>query len=832
MQTSEQQTTENRWIGKPIARKEDARLLVGRGEFMADMNPVGGIRTAAILRSPYAHAKILSMDTEDALGYPGVVGVLTGEDVKNLGSPLRVAAPVPQDYYPVAVDKARYSGEPVAIVVAQTRAQAEDALEAVHVEYEPLPEVVDTEEAMADSAPLLHEEHGSNVAIDRVLRYGDVEESFRRADHVISGRYEYPKVSSTPIETYGVIADWGPDDEVTAWANFQGPFSMHGIMTRALGIPDNKLRLIVPPDIGGGFGIKITIYPYIVLMALASKKLGCPVRWDEDRLEAMVASSSGTDRVTYIDAAVSDDGEVLGWKMRFIDNVGGYIRAPEPGCLFRATGNYVSGYKLRNLEVNPIAVMSNKCPTGPNRGYGVSQLYFAIERLMDKIAVELDLDPAEVRRRNLIPASEMPYRTPTGGFYDSGDYPQTLERVLEKADYEGLKRERDEARSSGFLFGIGIAIGVDPTVSNMGYIDIVEPAAREDEQANSADAFSKARKKRQNKSGSGQGASIHIDAAGGVNVTLSSCAQGQGHETVAAQIVADSLGIDPSEVRVVGGMDTTTRNWTIATGGYSSRFAATGAAAVYSASEGLKYKLREIAAHFLEASVEDVEFSEGRASVKGTPGINLSLRSLAARTHWDPQSLPPGMQPGLSWVSDVTVDTLTHLDEQDRVNSSGTYGFMADVAAVEIDPETFQVHIKSYATVHDIGRVLNPLIVEGQVYGATVHAVGAALYEEMAYNEEGQLVSGTLMDYLIPYAAEAFTLDIGHMENPTPYTALGAKGTGEGSTETVPAAIANAVADALRPLDIEIDRLPITPDLLFRLVSAKQAQVGKEENYS
>jgi 2-furoyl-CoA dehydrogenase large subunit len=760
-----------------------------------------------------------------------VVGVLTGEDVKNLGSPLRVAAPVPQDYHPVAVDKVRYAGEPVAVAVAQTRAQAEDTLEAVHVEYEPLPEVVETERAMEESAPLLHEEHGSNVAIDRVLSYGDVEEAFQRADHVISGRYEYPKVSSTPIETYGIVANWGPDDEVTAWANFQGPFSMHGIMARALGIPDNKLRLIVPPDIGGGFGIKITIYPYIVLMALASKKFGCPVRWDEDRLEAMLASSSGTDRITHMDAAVSKDGEVLGWKMRFIDNVGAYIRAPEPGCLFRATGNYVSGYKLRNLEMNPIAVMTNKCPTGPNRGYGVSQLYFAIERLMDKIAAELDLDPAEVRRRNLIPASAMPYRTPSGGFYDSGNYPQTLEQVLEKADYEGLKRERDKARSSGRLFGIGIATGVDPTVSNLGYIDIVEPVAREDELASSTDAFSKvARKRRQNKSGSGQGASIHIDAAGGVNVTLSSCAQGQGHETVAAQIVDDVLGIDPSEVRVVAGMDTTTRNWTIATGGYSSRFAATGAAAVYKAAEGLKDKLREIAAHFLEAAVGDVEFSDGKAFVRGMPSTSISLRNLAGKTHWDPQSLPPGMQPGLSWVSDVTVDTLTHLDEYDRVNSSGTYGFMADVAVVEIDPETFQVHINKYVTVHDIGKALNPQIVEGQIYGATTHAVGAALYEEMVYNEDGQLLTGTLMDYLIPYAAEAPTLDIGHMESPTPYTALGAKGTGEGSTETVPAAIANAVADALIPLGIDIDRLPIAPDLLFRLVSARQAQNGRGEN--
>jgi 2-furoyl-CoA dehydrogenase large subunit len=784
-------------------RREDARLLRGRGQFIADISSVAGLREAAILRSTYAHAIVKAISVDLALKSPGVLGVLTGADAVALGAPLGVAAPVPQDYFPIAVGKVRYVGEPVAVVVAETRAQAEDAAELIEVSYEPLPAVVDEEDAVRDGATILHDELGSNVAVDRLLSYGDPDEAFRQADLIVSGRYHYPKVSSTPIETYGVVAHWTDSDSISIWTNFQGPFSMHPVMARALRVSSSQLRLIVPPDIGGGFGIKISIYPYAVLIGLAARKFGVPVRWIEDRLEALAASSSGTARTTDIEAAVAASGEVLAWRMRLLDNVGAYIRAPEPGCLFRSVGNLTSAYRTKHLEVRAIAAMTNTCPTGPNRGYGVSQLYFAMERMMDKIAAELGIDPMEVRRRNLVQPEEMPYTTPSGGMYDSGDYPAGLQELVDISQYDQLRAEQAEARKAGRLVGIGIALGIDPSVSNMGYIDIVLPANE--------------RRPGRTKSGAGQEASVQIDASGGMTIILSTCAQGQGHETVAAQIAANVLGIEASNIQVVAGMDTATRGWTVASGAYSSRFAATGAVAVHKATSILVDKLKEIAAHLFESDVEDVVFEEGQAHVNGVPSQVLTIRELAGIAHWDHANLPPGMEPGLSTTSYVTLDTLTSVDELDRVNSSGCYGFVADLVGIEIDPITLEVQITRYVTVHDVGKILHRGIVEGQIYGATLHGLGAALFEEMKYGSDGSLMTGTLMDYLIPTAAEAPQLLISHMESPSPVAGLGAKGVGESSTETAPAAIANAVADAL---GVDINRLPITPSQILEFLGS------------
>ncbi|PSR34144.1 MAG: carbon monoxide dehydrogenase [Sulfobacillus benefaciens] len=783
---------------------------------MADIATRPGTKEAAILRSPHAHARILAIDVSEAVAVKGVVSVVTGQDVLAAGArPLVVAAPVPADYYPIAVEKVRYVGEPVAVVVARTRAIAEDAAAKIKVSYDPLPAVLGIEEALDPGSAVLHDALGHNVAVHRHLRYGDPDGAFKEAAHVVTGRYWYPKVSSTPIETYGVIATWEQGDTVTIWANFQGPFSMHPVMARALGIGQHQLRVIVPPDIGGAFGIKISIYPYMVLMALVAKIAGVPVRWLEDRLEALAASSSGTDRLTDLTAAVSNVGKVIAWRMRLVDNVGAYIRAPEPGSLFRATGNLVSGYQTQNLDVEAIAVMTNKCPTGPNRGYGVSALYFAMERHMDKIAALVGKDPAEIRRINLIPHSMMPYRTPSGGYYDSGDYLATLERALERADYDQLRQQQQEARRQGRLFGIGIAVGVDPSVSNMGYIDIVEPP--ED------------RKPHRSKSGSGQGSHVQVDASGGVTITLSTCAQGQGHETVAAQLAADILGVDPKDIRVIGGMDSSTRNWTIATGAYSSRFAATGAVATFSAVQQIREKLLDIASHVFEADRDDVQWVSGRAEVKGVPARALTLKQLAGIAHWDVASLPPGMEPGLAVQTYFTPPTLGEsVDPEDRVNSSGTYGFMADVVAVEVDSKTFAVKIHRYATVHDIGKVLNPAIVEGQIYGAALHGIGAALLEEMVYDDQGQLLTGTFMDYVVPSAPDAPDLIIDHMdyaEGSSLTTPLGAKGVGESSTETAPAALANAVSDAL---GIDINQLPMTPNRLFHWFLQRESLISQE----
>src|SRR5215467_13813697 len=390
----------SQWIGKPIKRVEDARLLTGRGTFIDDHPPVANACHAAVVRSPHAHARILGYDATMALAMPCVVGVITGEDVAKATKPFSVGVTAPIHYFCMATDKARFVGEPVALVVARDRYTAEDAADHVVVRYEPLPAVVDPEKALDPDAPILHEAVGTNLANNRRLVYGDPDRAFAEAEVVIRERFRFPKCGSTPIETYGLVARWDALDQLlTIWSNFMGPFIMHPLVSRVLGVPENRLRFIVPQDIGGSFGIKSSMYPYMAQIGLASMRLGVPVKWIEDRREHLLASSSGTDRVAYRELAAAKDGTVLGMRYRWLDNVGGYIRSPEPGCSFRPTGNFVGPYRFQHLEVDASVVMTNKSLTGPNRGYACGHLYFETERMMDLLAERIGLDPVEVRRR-------------------------------------------------------------------------------------------------------------------------------------------------------------------------------------------------------------------------------------------------------------------------------------------------------------------------------------------------------------------------------------------------------------------------------------------------
>src|SRR5207244_5477385 len=409
----------DRWIGKSVRRVEDFRLLTGRGTFIDDHPPVGNIHHARIVRWRYAHARIVGYDVTRARVAEGVVAVITGADVARACKPFGVGVTAPIHYYPTATDRARFVGEPVAVVVARDRYLAEDAAEAVVVDYEPLPAVVDPEKALEPGAPVLHDKVGTNLAGHRRLVYGDPERAFAEADVVIRERFKFPKYGSTPIETYGIVARWdGLDGVLTIWSNFMGPFIMHPLVARVLGLPENRLRFIVPPDIGGSFGIKSSIYPYLALIGLTAMKLGVPVKWIEDRREHLLASSSGTDRVAWRELAATRDGTILGMRFKWLDNVGGYLRSPEPGCSFRPTGNFVGPYRFQNLEAAAAVVMTNKSLTGPNRGYACGHLYFETERMMDLLADKVGLDPVEVRRKTLIPPDELPYRTPPAGYYD------------------------------------------------------------------------------------------------------------------------------------------------------------------------------------------------------------------------------------------------------------------------------------------------------------------------------------------------------------------------------------------------------------------------------
>jgi 2-furoyl-CoA dehydrogenase large subunit len=799
--------SEKSWIGKPVRRVEDARLLTGRGTYIDDHPPVANVFHAAIVRSPHAHARILGYDCSAARAVDGVAGVITGADVLKHTKPFSVGVTAPVHYYCAATDKARFVGEPVAVVVARNRYIAEDAADLVQVRYEPLPAVVDPERALEPGAPVLHEAVGSNLANNRRLVYGDPDRAFADADVVLRERFKFPKYGSTPIETYGVIARWDALEGVcTVWSNFMGPFIMHPLTARVLGLPENRLRFIVPPDIGGSFGIKSSIYPYMALIAVAAKLTGVAVKWIEDRREHLLASSTGTDRVAYRELAARKDGTILGMRFRWLDNVGGYIRSPEPGCSFRPTGNFVGPYRFQHLEVDASTVMTNKSLTGPNRGYACGHLYFETEGMLDRLADEIGMDPAEVRRRNLVGPAAMPYRTPSGGLYDSGDYPTAFEKALEMAGYDELRREQARARAAGRYFGIGLAVAVDPSVSNMGYV------------ATALDPQFRAKPEYLPKSGAVDSATVKVDPLGRVIAILGSTPQGQGHQTVVSQIVADELGLIPEDVTVVDEMDTFTRVWSISSGTYSSRFGSVGTSAVALAARKLKTKLVEYAAHLMEMPVAALEFSDGAVRAKAGKAPSYTIKDLAGRAHWNTESLPPGMEPGLQATAVFGFSVAKAVDAEDRVNSSNTYGFIAEVMAVEVDPETAAIRILRYVSVHDAGTIINPMIAEGQIYGGALHGLGGALYEEVQYDADGQCLTGTFMDYLVPTASEAPTIEIGHVVSPSPLTPLGSKGLGESSSMTVPAVIANAVSDALKPLGIRITELPMTPSKLWKLI--------------
>jgi 2-furoyl-CoA dehydrogenase large subunit len=790
------------WTGRPLPRTEDPRLLTGRGRYLDDL-AFPGSRAAAILRSPHPHARIVRVDATAARARPGVDAVLTGADVRAQADPFPVVVPSAPPYYPLAVDRARFVGEPVAIVVAADRYRAEDALEAIAVDYEPLPAVVDPVAATRPGAPALHDSHPDNVGWHKTFRYGDPEGDFARADAVVGATFRFPRYHSIPLETYGIVAEYG-GGRYTVHANFQGPFSLHAVMARALRVREDQLRVVVPGDIGGSFGSKAMLYPYVVLVALAARAAGRPVRWIEDRLEHLRASASGADRVFTFEAALAKDGTILAVRGDLWDNVGAYLRAPEPASILRTISSFQGPYRVRSVALTARSVMTNKGPVGLNRGYGGQQHCFGLERVVDLAADRLGLDPAVIRRRNFVRRDEFPYRTVTGGVYDSGDYEAALDAALRASRYAERRAEQQRARAEGRLLGIGLAAAIDPSTSNMGYITLaLTPEER-------------AREGFLPKSGSMESARVTMDASGAVSVMLATAAQGQSHETVATQLVADELGLEPRDVRVVNAMDTSAAGWSISSGTYSSRFAAMGASATGLAARRLGDKLVRIGAHLLEARPEDCELGEGQVRVKGAPFRNVRLRRIAGLAHWNPAALPGDLEPGLETQATWRFPDFQPPDAEDRMNVAGTYGFMLDVAVVEVDRETGEPRVLEYVSVHDAGRVLNPLVVEGQRRGALVHGLAGALYEEFVYGHDGQLLTGTLMDYLCPTAPEVPPTVLEHLETASPFTLYGAKGCADGSVVPAGAAIANALSDALRPLGLAVNDLPATPARLWR----------------
>jgi 2-furoyl-CoA dehydrogenase large subunit len=793
------------YTGRPLHRLEDADLLCGQGRFGDDLPVPPGTLHAAILRSPHAHAELLSIDAAGALTLPGVASVVTGEDARRWTRPFPVALKTAMQHWCLAVDRVRYVGEPVAVALAHDRHTAEDALEAIAVDYRVLPPVVDPTAATRQEAPLLHQAVGSNVVSDRSFRYGDPEAAFADAAHRITVTTHYPRNAGTPLECFVVLAEYLRGEgvfEVTA--NFQGPLAMHPVMAMTLGVPGNRLRLRTPPHSGGSFGAKHAVFPYIVLLALAARLAGRPVKWVETRLEHLLAATSATNRVTTLSAAVDRDGVVTALAWDQLEDCGAYLRAPEPATLYRMHGNMTGAYRVGNLRVRNRVVLTNKTPSGLVRGFGGPQVYFALERLMQRIAQALGIDPLEVIRRNLV--TSFPHRCPAGAILDSGDYRAAVEFAAAQGRLAELRRRRDQRRAEGRLYGIGFAAVVEPSISNMGYITtVLSPKEREEAGP---------------KDGALAAATVALDPLGGVSVAIDSLPQGQGHRTVAAQIAADVFGLAPDAIRVDATLDTGKDAWSIAAGNYSSRFAGATAGAVYLAAARLRGRLVQIAAAQLNLRPADLHFAGGRIAAASNPENSLSFARVAAASHWSPGNLPAAEAMALRETVFWNAPALDPPDATDIINSSAVYGFVFDFCGVEVDRETGIVQVDRYVSLHDAGRILNPALFDGQVKGGFAMALGAALYERLVYAEDGGFLSASFNDYALPTAAAIPALTIVHQESVSPRTPLGAKGAAEGNAMSTPVCIANAVADALGVADLA---LPLTPEQVLGLLSRGRA---------
>lgn len=787
------------WKGQALHPREDRRFVTGRGLYLPNIS-LPKMLHAAILRSIHAHARIVSIDVTEALKIPGVVCALTGEQARALSKPLRPLIPLPVEtpYYCLAHEKVRYVGEPVVAVAATSRYVAEDALEKIRVEYEPLPAVVDPEASMKSDAPLLFEPLGTNILWHDCFTYGDVDGVFSRAAHVLSERFLIHRYASTPLETFGCIASYDTSRPyLTLWSNDQRPGQAMPILAHSLGLSITQIRLITA-DIGGGFGNKRKP-PYLVLAALLSKLSGRPVQFIEDRRENLMGLVHACNGVMDLEVAVAEDGRLLGVKVRDIADEGLNVLNPTVHSLLKL-GNVTNCYEIRAVRFDGYSVMTNKCPSGANRGIGKPFMCFALERMLDGVARRLGRDRIELRRQNLVPPEMMPYTTPTGELIDSGNFPETLNKLLSLIDYESFHEEQKKARSEGRWLGLGLALAIEPSTSNQSSYILTTG--------------------KRTASGAAEAAMVRVESDGSIQVVLGDVGSGQGHQTAAAQIVADELGVGFEDVQVSPYFDSLVSPWLYTTGNYSNKFAGTDVGAIQGAAKKVREKLLSLGAHLLKRAPEELELADGAVRSKKNPEIRKTIQELAQVAYRDLLALPPEMEPGLEGRCYYRAALADLPDEQRRVRGQLFVSNAGHAAVVEVDIDTGKVSILKYAIVHDCGTVLNPVIVEGLVHGATAHGIGAALYEEFIYDDEGQLLTTTFVDYLKPTAVEIPDFKTDHLESPSPYTPLGMKGVGEGGAIPAPAALANAVENALEPLGVRLSELPLTPERVWRAISS------------
>ncbi len=790
-----------RWIGKRLNRVEDPRFLRGQGRYIDDIK-LPGMAHAAVLGSPHAHARIVSIDTRAAERLPGVIAVVTGEDVAARAAPLPSfgAGEIVQDM--IATEKVRYHGETVAAVIAEDRYVAEDACELIDVVYEPLPVVLDPFTAREDGAPLVHEALGSNTAYERTFTFGAVDDAFAAAPRSVRARLRWPRSTGMPMDTNGAIGDYDAGTGVvTIHANSMNFTYFLWLLAATLKIPASKLRL-VPVGAGGSFGSKFFMHKVPALAGLLSMIAGRPVKYVEDRTAHILSNDhAGSDR--HYDAALAfdDDGTFRALRIDCVDDYGAYLQFGT-GTHGNALSQVVGPYRIQHVEYSLAAVLTNKNQQGAYRGFGAEVSNWVLERLVDLAARELDVDRVEIRRRNLIGADEFPYRTPTGNIYDSGNYQGVLEQVLEAVDYPHWVAERDRARAEGRHVGIGVVASNERSVfsSTEFWFWFDEPDFTP--------------------TSSPESASLQIDPTGRIVVTLHSQAQwGNSPETVVSQVVAEEFDVEPDSVLVTYA---DSQHALPGTGPGGSRFTVMVAGAVAGASSTLKQKIRRIAADKLEANEDDLEFRNGAVGVIGTPDAELSLADVAMTAYMFRLDLPPDMESGLSAQS--TYDhPLTTLPSGDRSDLGIFYPFVGHawhIAVVEVDPETGKVDFLRYAAVHDAGTVVNPQSLDGQIIGGTVQGLGTALYEQYLYDDQGRVRNASFEHYHLPSSMDVPRITVGHQETPSPYTAYGIKGAGEGGRMLTPAILSAAIEDALQPYGVTITTLPITAEQIVAWTTA------------
>lgn len=774
-----------RFVSADRRVREDRRFVAGQGKYVADIAEANMLHVA-IVHAPYTAARIVSFDASRALAMPGVVGVVEGDELSAAVEPLMNGLDTPKvRRFPLAVKQVRYNGEWVAAVVARTRAQAEDAAECVDVEYEQLPHVIDAEEAYTAASSPVHPEHGSNVLLDRVFNWGDVDGDFAGADRELKLRVTWGRNSTVPLETFGVVAMWDPWSEtLDVRASIQMPKYADQI-ARALRLPGNAVRVHYDIDVGGSYGVKRGI-KHTVLAAYLAMKLKQPVRLIEDRLENMQSGDAhGPDRIFDIDVAFDNDGIVRSMKMRALDNAGAYAgRAPFQ--LGKPIGAIVGPYRINSVRYHAVSVTSNKAVQEAVRGFGQSPTNYAIETMMDRVAEAVGLDRIEIRRRNFIRHDEFPYLIPSGTRYDSGDYHTVVDKVMKHVDWDSFLAERDRLRAEGFYAGIGIAACLEPSGGNSSFEPLLNPA-------NTTTTWM-------------ESCRINVDALGHITATIHTTSSGQGHETLASTVIGEALELDPDGIRIVRTDSLTSLPGNSPVG---SRMAVMLGGSCYLAANKLKKKMIDIAAHQFGCAPEDVEYNAGVMRAKAD-GWQIKWADLVNIAHRNFHLLPEGFEPGLEVTNVYQVPTGTELPTADgRVQMYPCHSFEFHCILVVIDPDTGKVDIRRYVIGHDCGTVINPHIVRGMTLGGIAHGLGAALMEEFVYDSDGQMMSQTFVDYLLPSSHEVPQVEIVHHCTPSPFTVMGQKGSGESGYLGAPAAISGAVNDAVRPLGLRFSKLPM-----------------------